>query len=131
MVDEAGDLVGIVTEADLLLKEATPRPTPPFFDWVGRWLWLERWLSAHRKAEGWIVVQVMTHNVIMASEETMAHELASMMLRHRVNRLLIVRNHKSVEIVNRADILRLLLRSDQALFEEAKRAVKQIAVFGE
>lgn len=131
VIDDTGTLVGIITEADLLLKEATPKPVPPFIDRIGRSLWLERWLSPYRKAEGRIVAEVMTHNVITAGEEITAHELAAMMLRHQVNRLPIVRDGKPVGIVTRADILRLFLRSDRVLFEEARRAAKQFALSGE
>jgi len=131
VVDREGNLVGIVTEADLLLKETSPRPAAPVVDWIGRWLWLERWVSAHRKAEGRTVGEVMTHNVVTAEEDTTIHTLASMMMRFQVNRLPVVRGRKVVGIVTRADILRLFLRDDQALLDEARRVVKQFALFGE
>lgn len=131
VVDRAGNLVGIVTEADLLLKETAPRPSAPVVDWIGRWLWLERWLGAHRKAEGRTVGEVMTHNVIAAEEDATVHALASKMMRFQVNRIPIVRGRQLVGIVTRADILRLFLRSDLALLDEARRVVKQFALFGE
>lgn len=131
VVDRAGNLVGIVTEADLLLKEAAPRPGAPVVDWIGRWLWLERWLSAHRKAEGRTVGEVMTHNVIVADEDTTVHVLASRMMRFQVNRIPVVRGRQLVGIVTRADILRLFLRNDQALLDDARRVVKEFALFGE
>lgn len=52
VIGESGELVGIVTEADLLLKEAEPKPVQPVMDWFGRSLWLERLLSRSWKVEG-------------------------------------------------------------------------------
>ncbi len=125
VVDESGRLVGIVTEADLLLKEAEPRPAHPVVEWFGHWLWLERRVSGYRKVEGRTVGEVMTHNVVTAEEETPVHEIASRMVRHRVNRLPIVRGGQVVGIVTRADILKVFLRQDAALAAEAQRIVDE------
>ena len=121
VVDARGRLVGVITEADLLLKEVEPRPTAPVVDWAGPWLWFERWVGTHRKAEGRTAGEVMTHHVITADEETPVHELAARMVRHQINRLPIVRGREVVGIVTRADILKVFLRSDEDLAAEAQR----------
>lgn len=131
VINETGELVGIVTEADLLLKEAQPKPEQPVVDWFGRWLWLERWLSGYRKVKGRIVGEVMTHNVVTADEETPVHNLASRMMRFQVNRLPIVRGGQLVGIVTRADILKVFLRSDELLRKEAALVVKDFLLSGE
>ena len=120
VVDD-GRLVGIITEADILFKEAEPRPAQPLVDWHGSSLWLERRVSAYRKAEGRTVGEVMTQNVITADERVPVRELASRMLRHEINRLPIVRGHEVVGIVTRADILKVFLRGDEKLEAEAQR----------
>ncbi len=126
VVDERGELVGIVTEADLLPKEVVPRPQPPVVDWIGPSLWVERWLSAYRKAEGRTVGEVMTHHVITATEDTPVREIAARMLRYQINRVPIVRGHRVVGIVTRADVLRVFLRSDQDLEEDARAALEEL-----
>jgi CBS domain-containing protein len=126
VVNDVGELEGIVTEADLLPKEVVPRPQPPVVDWIGPSLWVERWLSAYRKAEGRTVGEVMTHHVITATEDTPVREIASRMVRYQVNRVPIVRGRRVVGIVTRADVLRVFLRSDQALEEEARAAVEEV-----
>jgi CBS domain-containing protein len=131
VVDEAGRLVGILTEADLLLKEAEPRPAHPVVEWFGHSLWLERRVSGYRKVQGRTVGEVMTHNVITADEETPVHEIASRMVRYRVNRLPIVRGGRVVGIVTRADILKVFLRQDAALAAEAQRIVDEFTQDGE
>lgn len=125
VVGDSGRLVGIVTEADLLLKEAKPHPQPPVLEWFGRSLWLERWLSSARKAEGQTVGDVMTHNVVTADEHTPVEELAARMIRFRVNRLPIVRDGAVVGIVTRADILKVFMRSDETLSAQCRSLVTE------
>ncbi|HXF82468.1 MAG TPA: CBS domain-containing protein [bacterium] len=131
VVDAAGQLVGIVTEADLLYKEATPKPAEPLLRWFGRSLWLERLTSAYRKAEGRTVAEVMTHNVVTATEDTPVHELAARMVRFGVNRLPIVRDGAVVGIVTRADVLKVFLRTDQQLEEDARALLQTFLLPGE
>ncbi len=121
VVDARGHLVGVITEADLLLKEVEPKPPPPVVEWAGPWLWFERWVGGHRKAAGRTVGEVMTHHVITADEETPVHELAARMMRHQINRLPIVRGREVVGIVTRADILKVFLRCNEELAAEAQR----------
>ena len=131
VVNAAGELVGIVTEADLLYKEATPKPAEPLLRWFGRSLWLERLVGAYRKVEGRTVGDVMTHNVITATEDTPVHVLASRMVRFGVNRLPIVRDRTVVGIVTRADVLKVFLRSDELLEREARKILAEFLLFGE
>ncbi len=123
VVDQRGHLVGVITEADLLLKEVEPKPPAPVVEWAGPWLWFERWVGAHRKAEGRTVGEVMTHHVVTAEEDTPVHELAARMVRHQINRLPIVRGREVVGIVTRADILKVFLRSNEDLAAEVQRIV--------
>ncbi len=125
VVDAAGRLVGVITEADLLLKEVDPPPAAPVVEWFGRSLWLERRVAGHRKAAGRTVGEVMTPSVITAGEETPVHELAARMVRHQINRLPIVRGREVVGIVTRADVLKVFLRGDAALAAEAQRIVEE------
>lgn len=131
VVDEDGRLVGIVTEADLLPKEALPPVSEPLVGWFGRSLWLERLVTGHRKLEGRTVGEVMTHNVVTAEEETPVHILAARMMRHAVNRLPIVRAGRVVGIVTRADVLKVFLRSDELLEREGRRVLDDFLVYGE
>lgn len=131
VVDGDGRLLGIVTEADLLPKEAQSRVSEPLVEWFGRSLWLERLVTGHRKVEGRTVGEVMTHNIITAEEDTPVHVLASKMMRYGVNRLPIVRDDRVVGIVARADVLKVFLRSDELLEREGRRLLDGLLVFGE
>ena len=131
VVDGEGQLVGIVTEADLLAKEAQPPVSEPLVGWFGRSLWLERLVTGHRKVEGRTVGEVMTHNVVTAEEETPVHILAARMMRYGVNRLPIVRAGQVAGIVTRADVLKVFLRSDELLVREGRRLLDDFLVYGE
>lgn len=131
VTDAEDHLVGVITEADLLLKETLPKPAQPLLAWHGRSLWLERRVAGFRKTEGRTVGEVMTRNVITASEETPVHELASLMVRSAVNRIPIVRDRTVVGIVTRNDVLKVFLRSDEQLKREAQAILDAFLLFGE
>ena len=76
VVDEHGRLLGVATEADLLHKEEAPHPQPALIPWHGSSLRLERILDRHRKSEAMTAGELMTENVVTATEETSVHELA-------------------------------------------------------
>jgi CBS domain-containing protein len=63
------------------------------------------------------VGDLMTKPVITASEATSVTELAEQMVQHRIKRLPIVRDGKLVGIVSRADVIRAIARSPDAVAE--------------
>lgn len=106
IVDENGRVVGIVSEGDLLPKEALP-PT--------RHLWPRHPDHAERvKAEGTSARDVMSSPVVTAaSDETLAIA-ARRMLDHDVNRLVVVDDGGAlIGIISRHDILRAFQRKDE------------------
>lgn len=123
VVDEDQRVLGIVTEADLLEKEDRPLPEPPILSWHGRSLRLERMMGHYRKATGTTARDVMTENIITAAEDTTAQELAHLMLRHSINRILILREGRLAGIVTRADILKVFLRSDESILQTVRETL--------
>jgi CBS domain-containing protein len=123
VVDAQGRLLGIVTEADVIHKEAEPSPSPPAIPWHGRSLWLERRVDRYRKAMGTTARDLMTENVVTAGEETSVRDLAHLMLSRGVNRVPIVTEGRVVGIVTRADILKVFVRSDEALVAAVRDAL--------
>jgi CBS domain-containing protein len=61
---------------------------------------------------------LMTKQVVVASEETRVHELADLMLTRHLNRLPIVRDGELVGIVARADLVRALAQGAKQLSVE-------------
>jgi CBS-domain-containing membrane protein len=123
VVDADQRVLGIVTESDLLEKEDRPSPEPPLIAWHGRSLRLERMLGRYRKAAGTTARDIMTENIVTAGEETEAHELAHLMLRHNINRILILRDGRLTGIVTRADVLKVFLRSDESILQTIRQTL--------
>jgi CBS domain-containing protein len=110
VVDDRGVLVGIVSEADLLLKEEDPDPAP-----TGALTGRRRKL--HRsKAVGLVASQVMTTPVVTIAPDAGLSEAARTMRRHGVKRLPVVDGMGRVlGIVSTADLLSVFLRSDEEI----------------
>lgn len=123
VVDEDQRVLGLVSEADLLEKEDRPLPEPPILSWHGRSLRLERVMGHYRKATGTTAREIMTENIIMAAEDTPVHELAHLMLRHDINRVLILREGRLAGIVTRGDALKVFLRSDESILRTVRETL--------
>lgn len=115
VVDADGRIVGIVSEADLLLKEEyEPRP-----EGKGGLIAFGRKRLERRKAAGLVARQLMTEPVVTVSPEATVREAARLMHARRVKRLPVVDGEgRVVGIVSRADLLKVFLRSDDEIQKE-------------
>ena len=109
----AGDVVGIVSEADLLPKEERlVRRFGPLLEG-----------PSHRrsrvKGAGTTAGEVMTSPVLTIGPQASVAEAARLMDRHAVKRLPVVEEGRLVGIVSRADLLKVFLVDD----EEIRRRV--------
>ncbi|HEX6958493.1 MAG TPA: CBS domain-containing protein [Ferrovibrio sp.] len=104
VIDKTGALVGIVTEGDLLRRSeiGTERRHPH---------WLELLLSPGRLADEYVqshartVADVMTTDVVSATEDTPVEDLVELMEKNRIKRVPILRGGQVVGIVSRANLL--------------------------
>ena len=114
VIGEKGELVGIVSEGDLLRRPEIG--TTKRHSW-----WLElistQWASAteYIKSHSRKVTDVMTRDVITANPETSLGDIAAMLERNRVKRVPIVEGSKLVGIVSRANILQALATATKKL----------------
>ncbi|MGB3719634.1 MAG: hypothetical protein DIU63_07535 [Proteobacteria bacterium] len=103
VVDDNGNLVGIVTEGDLLSAITGDRH---------RRRWLEFILDPAKSdvvrpvQPAQKVADVMTTQVITATEDTPVHEIVKKMKTNGIKRIPVVKDNKVVGIVSRADLLR-------------------------
>ena len=105
-----GEVVGIITETDLLHKERGPRPPARGVRTV--WRSFTRTTNIARKAEGLTAAELMTSPAIGVEEATPLHEIAALMVRRQINRVPVMRAGDLVGIVSRADIVRAFTRAD-------------------
>jgi CBS domain-containing protein len=108
VVNDQGNVLGIVSEADLIHRAEIE--TAPRKSWLLRLLESEatvarEYVTSHARN----VSDVMTRDVVTASDEATLGELVELIEKHRVKRVPIVRDNKLVGIVSRANILGALL----------------------
>lgn len=122
VVDGEGALVGMVTEADLVSKEAFGGTRRRALDvlvdlfagsqsvWVG-------------KARGLTAAEVMTHPVRTAASHDEIRVAARKMVESGVKRLPVVDDGRLVGVVSRTDLLRVLHRGDDDIVGELAKAL--------
>lgn len=110
VVDDDKNVIGVISEADLLHREEinTEKHRP--------W-WLEAVTPASTiasefaKSHGRRVSEVMSTDVISAAEDTSLAEIATLLERHRIKRVPILRSGKLVGIVSRSNLIQALASS--------------------
>jgi CBS domain-containing protein len=113
VLNSQGKLVGIVSEGDLMhrVEAGTERQ---------RW-WLRGLMEADALAFDYIkaharkVSDIMTRDVITASADTPLNEIAGLMEKNAIKRILIVTNGQLVGIVTRANLIQAVASTRKAL----------------
>jgi len=112
VVDERGDLVGIVTEGDFLRRGeiGTQRRRPK---------WLEFLIGPGRLADEYVhasarkVEEVMTTKPCTVDEDDSLETVVELMERQRIKRLPVMRDGKMVGIVSRANLMHAVVSLDR------------------
>jgi CBS domain-containing protein len=114
VVDARGQLVGIVSEADLVPLQAVPQRSRRFPH-------PEQLLEFLPHTVG----EAMTPHVVALPEGATVAEAASLMLERAVKRIPIVLNGRVTGIVSRRDLLRALARPDAAIRAEVEELLDE------
>jgi len=107
VVDPDGRLVGIISEADLMRREEVG--TAVHHPW-----WVEAVTPAatlateFTKSHGKRVAELMSTNLITATEDTPLADIAAILERNRIKRVPIVRDGELVGIVSRSNLVQAL-----------------------
>ena len=119
VVGADGALVGVLSEADVLMKEAG-------YGGLSELAYLGRPFGDGEldRQRARCVGELMTRNVVSARPEMPAREVAALMKRHEVNRVPIVDKDKPVGIVTRADILAIFDRTPTDLLKAVRDAIR-------
>jgi CBS domain-containing protein len=110
VIDDAGRLIGVLTEGDLLRRSetGTERHRP-------RWLEIlmgpGRMAGEYVRTHGRKVGEIMTREVVSVTPERPLDEIVALMERHRIKRVPVLDGDRLVGLVTRADLLRALART--------------------
>jgi CBS domain-containing protein len=114
VIDDRGDLVGIITEGDCLRRAetGTERKRPRWLEFlIGPGRLADEYIHTHSRK----VAEVMTQSPITITEDTPLDEVVHLMEVRRIKRLPVVRNRKVVGIVSRADLLHALASAAKSI----------------
>jgi CBS domain-containing protein len=114
VVDDAGRVLGVVSEADLLLKEEFPDPDQdmPLF-------WTKRRRLEREKAAGSTARDLMSVALVSISPDATVVEAARRMHRANIKRLPVIgEGGRLVGIVSRSDLLKVFNRPDRSIRRE-------------
>lgn len=115
VVDANGAMVGIVSEGDLLRRREAGTEHERAW-WLKLLMGREILAAEYVKEFSRNVTDVMTHHVITAAPDTPVADIATLLERHRIKRVPIVKDGKLVGLVSRANLL-------QALAAQRKKAL--------
>lgn len=107
-------VVGIVTEDDLILKEATLH-VPEYINVLSSFLYLEDPDDVEMDLKKMLAVtagDLMTDDVVSIGPESTVEELATLFKENDINPIPVEADGRLVGIVSRADIVKLLARED-------------------
>ena len=103
-------VIGIVTEADLIMQEGKIR-IPDFIQFLEARIYLKdgkKFEAELKKIFGITAKEVMTSKVIVITSEASIADLVQLITDHHINPVPVVKDDRLVGIVSRADIVKLL-----------------------
>ncbi|HEY6706029.1 MAG TPA: CBS domain-containing protein [Actinomycetota bacterium] len=125
VLDREGRVLGIVSEADLLLKEEFPEGSASGRLFKGR-----RRRTDRAKAAGDTAAELMTAPAVTVGPDASIAEAARLLYRHGIKRLPVVDPAGPLlGIVSRADLLKVFLRSDPDIAREVRQQVLRRAMW--
>ena len=120
VVDDDGKVIGVVSEADMLAKEALksePEGMPGMITGILR-------RKEHEKARGTTAGELMTSPAVTVTPDDTIQRAARLMYSRKVKRLPVVdANGHLVGIIGRTDLLTMFDRSDEDLRQEIQDQV--------
>jgi CBS domain-containing protein len=126
VIGPAGELIGIVTEADLLRRLAGEEDKP--VSWLGRLFGdTTRQAERYARTHGLLARDVMTTSLVTVGPDATAAHCAHLMEQHRIKRLPVLSEGQLVGLVSRTDLLRAVLTPPEKTGDGATRddAIRQ------
>lgn len=113
VIDDAGRVVGVLSEADILVKAGGATRGHRLLGWL-----LESDVDLEDKIAAKTVGDAMSAPVLTIESDRRVHEAAKLMAAEGINRLPVVEDDRLVGIITRADVVRAFARSDAEIADE-------------
>ncbi len=107
VVDDAGNVIGMVTESDLIMEDVK-------LHLLSGIIYLESIKAFEEKLKKAVAVKVedvMSKKVISVTEDTSIEDIATLMIEKGISRLPVMREGKLVGLVSKRDIVRTIAQS--------------------
>jgi CBS-domain-containing membrane protein len=114
VVDEQGDVIGMVSEGDLLHRSEAGTGRRRSW-WLSLLASKQTLASDYTREHGRHVADIMSRRLITATPETPLHEIARLLEKHCIKRVPIVDNGKLVGLVSRANLIQAVASTRQPL----------------
>ncbi|TCU05370.1 CBS domain-containing protein [Rhizobium sullae] len=110
VIDDAGCLVGIISEGDLLRRTELGRGA--IAELGTSVLTAEEQATAYVKSNAWRVADVMSRAPVVVEEDASLGRVSGLMQKHGIKRIPVMREGVLVGIISRADLLRVIVTAD-------------------
>jgi CBS domain-containing protein len=108
VIDQAGKLVGVLSEGDFLRRQET-RTEKRRSRWLEFLMGPGRIAAEYTHSHGSKVSEVMTDEVQTVGEDTPLEDIVELMERHRIKRVPVLRANKVVGIVTRSNLMHAMV----------------------
>lgn len=115
VVDDAGKLVGILCQSDIIAQQKK-LPVPSLFSFLDGYISLSSTKSIEkevRKIAATAVADAMTQDPVSVSPDSTIETVAALMVDHNFHTLPVVEAERLVGVVGKEDILKTLLPPDR------------------
>lgn len=113
VVDGEGDLLGIVTESDLIVQDSDVH-FPSFVHFLDSYIFvpgaIHRFEEKFRKAVGATAGDLMTEEVLTVDVDDSVEDVATMMSRKKLKRFPVIEGGSLAGMITMADIVKLISR---------------------
>jgi CBS domain-containing protein len=114
VVDDAGKLVGLLCQSDIIAQQKK-LPVPSMFSFLDGYISLgsmKGFEKAVRKIAATVVADAMTPNPVTVGPDSSIETVASLMVDHNLHTLPVLEKGSLVGVVGKEDILRTLMPAD-------------------
>ncbi|ASS55562.1 CBS domain-containing protein [Rhizobium leguminosarum] len=111
VIDDAGRLIGILSEGDLLRRTELGGAAAAELGTFA--LTAEEKATAYVKSNAWKVADVMSRDPVVVGEDTSLGQVSALMQKHRIKRIPVMRDGVPIGIISRADLLKAIVAADR------------------